>query len=446
MRLSKTIYTCILGMACFYGWGQELAYNGPKKPDVAQAHQMAFEGDHTSAKDLLLKILSKTPDDIQARSLLASTFSWSGKYDEARKHFNKITSEERTDRDVWISAIKNELYAKEDATALGLANKALYYLKDDNEIERLKNLALERITNKKYPEKGWHNQGPDITNAKADSLKKDKKNTLENGKETGRATTDAEGRSEASADTEEFQNRIGINNSFTVFSERFDPQVFSSISFRRKTLAGSIIPKINYSNRLGKHGVQYDIDFYPKFSKRFYAYLNYGHSNADIYPRHKMGGDLYVNLPGAFEFSAGGRYIITNTREVKAITNSLGHYRGNYYFSLRSFITPRPDGLTRVSGNLLVRKYLKDAENFLGVNVGMGVSPELRQIIADDQLLAETLFFIESQRLNLEYQFTGKNGPNIYRARLGVRRQELASDLGNFFWGVTAGLVYQVKF
>ena len=119
-------------MACFYGWGQELAYNGPKKPDVAQAHQMAFEGDHTSAKDLLLKILSKTPDDIQARSLLASTFSWSGKYDEARKHFNKITSEERTDRDVWISAIKNELYAKEDATALGLANKALYYLKDDN--------------------------------------------------------------------------------------------------------------------------------------------------------------------------------------------------------------------------------------------------------------------------------------------------------------------------
>lgn len=446
MRRNKHIVACVLGLACLYGWGQEVAYVESEKPVFDHAHQMAYEGDHATAKDLLLKVLSKNPEDGKARALLASTYSWIGKYDEARKHFNKITSQERYDRDNWISAIKNELYAKEPAIALGLANKALFYLKDDKELERLKNLALERIQNKKYPEKGWHNQESAIAHASAVQANGVKKTAIEKEEKVVKNTKGAEGKATELDGKEEFLNRIGVNNSFTVFSERFDPQVFSSISFRRKTWAGSIIPKINYSNRLGKHGVQYDIDFYPKFSKRFYAYLNYGHSNADIYPRHKMGGDLYVNLPGAFEFSAGGRYIITNTREVKAITNSLGHYRGNYYFSLRSFITPRPDGLTRVSGNLLVRKYLKDAENFFGVNMGMGVSPELRQIIADDQLLAETLFFIESQRLNLEYQFTGKNSPNIYRARLGVRRQELASDSGNFFWGVTAGLVYQVKF
>jgi YaiO family outer membrane protein len=230
-----------------------------------------------------------------------------------------------------------------------------------------------------------------------------------------------------------------------VFSERFDPIFFSNLSYNHRTKIGSIIPRINFSNRSGNSGLQYEIDFYPKFLKRFYAYLNYGYSNTTVYPSHKAGGDIYVNLPGAFEFSAGGRYIVTQTQNVTALTNSIGHYRGNYYFSLRSFINPRPGNLTRISANFLTRKYFKDAENFIGINFGVGYSPELRQIIAGDVLLAETLLFIESQRLSLEYQFTSKNSQNIYRTRIGVRRQELAFDSGNFFWGITAGLNYQVK-
>ncbi|MGB5371288.1 MAG: YaiO family outer membrane beta-barrel protein, partial [Flavobacteriaceae bacterium] len=117
-----------------------------------------------------------------------------------------------------------------------------------------------------------------------------------------------------------------------------------------------------------------------------------------------------------------------------------------YYFSLRSYITPQANNLTRVSGNLLVRKYLKDAESFIGVNAGLGYSPELRQLRDGDELLSETLLYIESQRLSFEYQFSAKNTPNIYRANLGVTRQELVFDTGNFFWSISAGITYQVKF
>ncbi len=70
----------------------------------------------------------------------------------------------------------------------------------------------------------------------------------------------------------------------------------------------------------------------------------------------------------------------------------------------------------------------------------------LRQLTSGDELLAETLLFVESQRLSLEYQFTGKRNPSIYRANMGVTRQELAFDSGNFFWSVSAGFTYQVKF
>lgn len=445
----KRIYTIFFfTLLCIWVRCQDVAYNDSNETLYTEAQNLAFGGDHKAAKETLVRVLSENPDNFKARSLLASTYSWTGQYEKARNEFNKITSIERNSKDVWISAIKNELYAKNPATALGLSNKALFYLKSDSEVERLREISLKRIKSRKYAQLGWYNSKTTIKTAKVLKIRPNKE-TNPKRKEEGKASkTEPSENSipKKPAEKDVFNNRIALNNSFTVFDQRYDPMVYSSISFKRQTAAGSIIPRINYSNRLGKHGLQYDLDFYPKFSKRFYAYINYGYSNASIYPNHKLGGDLYVNLPGAFEFSAGGRYISFETKNVSVLTNSLGHYRGNYYFSLRSYITPRPDKLTRVSGNILVRKYLKDAENYFGVNFGMGYSPELRQLTAGDELLAETFLYVESQRLSVEYQFTGRKNPNIYKVNMGARRQELAFASGNFFWGISAGLTYQSKF
>jgi len=444
--IAKRINTFLLcGLLGFYGAAQDLAYNDVKETSYAKALHFVYEGNHRPAMEILTEVLSKNPNDLEARSLLGRTYSWNSQYDKAREEFNKVTSKERNNKDAWIAAVKNELYAKNNSIALGLANKALFYLNNDPEIERLREMALLNIENQEYSESTWYSQETTI---------KSKKEAITEltpvvSSEDKIADTEEESsdiRPKTPADKEVLSNRIGIRNAFTLFDKRYDPMIYSTISFRRQTLAGSIIPRINYSNRLGKHGVQYDVDFYPKFSKRFYAYLNYGYSNASIYPNHKVGGDLYINLPGAIEFSAGGRYISTDTRDVSVITNSLGHYRGNYYFSLRSYITPRPDRLTRVSGNLLIRKYLKDAENFFGGIIGMGFSPELRQLTSGDELLAETILYVESQRVSLEYQFTGSNDANIFRTNIGITRQELVFDSGNFVWGVSAGLSCQVKF
>jgi YaiO family outer membrane protein len=417
---------------CTNGLCQDLAYNDIEAISYQRAYELADSGDYKSAKDTLVQFLSKKPENNKARILLASTYSWIGYYNKAREEFNKVTSVERLDRNIWISAIKNELYAKNEATALGLANKALFYLEKDDEIERLKSLALNRSKNRKYPELGWHNSQETL----GTSNKGQKTNSKKENKE----------KKEKSVEKEKWKNRVGVHSTVTVFSERYDPVVFSSVSFKHKTPYGSIIPKVNYTNRNGKHGLQYNVDLYPKFRKGLYAFLSYGYSDATIFSKHRMAGDLYMSLPGAFEFSAGGRYTITRNGEVKALTNSIGHYRGNYYISLRSFITPRPDQLTRISGNILVRKYLKDSENYMGINFGMGYSPRLEQFISNDQLLAETLLYIESQRLNLEYQFTKNKSQNIYKARMGVRRQEIASDTRGFFWGVMAGLIVSTKF
>ena len=448
MNKKRTYSLLLFGLICFWIRSQDIAYNDAKPTVFENAGHMLYEGNHKSAKELLLQVISKEPDNWEARTLLARAYSWNGEYDKARDAFNKVIAVERNQEAIWVSAIKNELYAKNEATALGLANKALIYLKNSTEVERLKQLALERIMSKEYPALGWYNQESALRTNNVSKKKPKEKTNLP-------MTTEAISEEEPSGtikpitpvDMDIQNNRVSIRNAFTVFDQRYDPMIYSSVSYRRQTLAGSIIPRVNYSNRLGKNGLQYDLDFYPKFSKRFYAYINYGYSNATIYPNHKLGGDLYVNLPWAMEFSAGGRYINYDTKNVSVITNSIGHYRGNYYFSLRSYITPRPDNLTRVSGNILVRKYLKDAENYMGVNFGMGFSPELRQLTSGDVLLAETLLFIESQRLSFEYQFTPKKkSPNIYRANMGVTRQELVYDSGNYFWAISGGFTYQVKF
>jgi YaiO family outer membrane protein len=411
-----------------------------------KAEDLAFNGDIVAARGILEAIDTNRSSNAESGALLARIYSWEGDYDRARERFNMITSNERGNADAWIAAIKNELYANNDATALGLANKALIYLKENEEVARLRDLALKNIEHHTYTE--WETE--DVikvpkTSKKAESPAEGKAILAKNAMDPTGAVVAGES---VKADPEKTisRNRVAIANSFSIFDAVYDPMVFSSISYRRQTKFGSIIPRINYSNRLNKNGIQYDLDLYPKLAKRLYAYLNYGYSRASIYPRQKVGGDLYANLPGAIEVSAGMRYINFDTRNITVVTNSLGYYHGNYYFSLRSYITPQPNNLTRVSGNLLVRKYLKDAESFFGVNAGMGYSPELRQLRDGDELLSETLLYIESQRLSFEYQFSAKNTPNIYRANLGVTRQELVFDTGNFFWSISAGITYQVQF
>jgi len=432
MRFKTLHITLIAFVVSTSLWAQDLAYNTNTPDELFEAYNLAFVGKHSSARNTLNEYLNNFPDNGSARYLLARTYSWDGQYEEARKHFNKITSSVRDKRDVWIAAVKNELYAKNNGTALGLANKALIYLPQDEELERLKQLALNNVTNTEYfpySEVDTHQSTIAIkpNPAKKTKLKK-------------------ESPTKEKEEKKQLNNVVGVTNAFTVFDKIHDPTIYSTIEYKRITKYGSVIPRINYSNRLKTNGIQYDIDFYPKFSKMFYAYLNYGYSKSTIYPGHKAGGDLYANLPGAMEASAGIRFISFDTRDIYSISSSIGHYRGNYYFSLRSFITPKPEGVATISGNLLIRKYRRDGENYTGLSLGMGYAPEYRQLTLDGVVLSETLLYLESQRLNFEYQFTPKNAPAIYKTRLGLVRQELVSIPGSFFYAVSAGLTYRVKF
>jgi YaiO family outer membrane protein len=386
--------------------GQEYVYNGDPDASYFTARDLAFTGNRSDARDTLIQVLTRYPEYIDVHSLLAKTYTWDQKYDKARAEFNSITSKEKQNKEVWIGAIKNEQYANNLHIALGLSNKALIYLKGDLELLGLKSEIVKQISDMQL---------------------------LQN-------------KLKATKISEEKKQAVTLYTEGEVFDQVLDPMYYGAIEYRKETKWGVLLPRINFNRRFNINGVQAEIDAYPKISKSLSGYFNYGFSNSEIFPKHRVGAELVKELPNAMEASVGFRHLSFATDDASILTGSFGLYRGNYYASLRPFVVPDAIKGIGVSGTLLVRRYLKDGNNYLGMNLGYGFDTEMNQFIVDGELLAQTLLFLEAQRLRLEYQFTPKTNSNQYKVNVGMNRQELAFSSGNFFLSVTAGLSYQVKF
>lgn len=395
----------------FLGWGfisnaQELAYSGNPDTSFLTARELAFSGERQVARDTLKRILTVYPEYTDVRCLLAKTYSWDNDYEEARLQFNRITSDDKYNKDVWIGAIKNEQYAKNLNIALGLCNKALIHLEDDPELLNLKAKILEQIEAQQL-----------LQNVLKETKIED-------------PTTQV----------------ITLYTQGEVFDEQLDPMYFGALEYKKEASWGVLIPRLNFNRRFNINGVQAEVDAYPRFNKTLSGYFNYGYSGSQIFPRHRIGGEVLKELPKAMEVSLGFRHLSFDADDATILTGTFGIYRGNYYAVLRPYVIPDSRKGLGVSGNLLVRRYLKDGNNFLGMNLVYGFDTELNQFIVDGELLAETLLYLEAQRFRLEYQFTNREGNNLYKANIGVNRQELAFSSGNFFLSVTAGLAYSIKF
>lgn len=393
------------------GWAQHTALGFQAETSFLTARELAYNGNNEAARDTLRHILTKDTRQIEVLNLMAKTYSWDGAYDEARKRFNRITSAERYHQEVWVAAINNERFAGNLSVALGLTNKALLYLRGDTTLTALRSKLISEIENR------------DLSR-----------------KEEGSPEMEKTGESLA------YKNQFGIINTFDIYDIAYDPMVGSGLEYVRETGIGKLLARINYANRFQINGLQYELDFYPRLSNMLHGYLNYGYSDAPIFPVHRMGAELYASVSKAFETSFGIRHLEFDNGDATIYTASLGWYKGNYYANLRSYLSPGKGRITGYSGTFVLRKYLRDKENYLGVQLGFGFAPELKQLMANGTLLAETLLYLESEQLQLEYQFSPGKQPSIYKAMLGITRQELAFDSGTFFWALSAGLRYHVKF
>lgn len=393
-------------------------------PDTAfkTARELAFNGKRAQAQDSLRFILTSYPDYLDIRAFLASTYSWDGKYSKARKEFQYVLNKDIKRKTDWIAYIKNEQYAEKYYKALELVKRALKIFPNDADLLLLKSKS----------EFNGSNRGDALrTIRNAVNLHPKNQDLIDYKK---------------SLEVDINFNTIGISFHTDYYDFNSDNgranMYYSSLSYARQTQYGSIIARMNYSNRFETDNYQYELDLYPRIANGLYAYVSGAFSNSPLNPTQRYGFELFKSLPKSLEVSLGFRWLKFST-ETTIYTGSLGWYTGNSYWALRAYVTPGFPG-TSGSGRLIYRKYRSDENNYFTFEIGLGASPALDRFIPG--FTGNEVFQLDSQVLVLGYFFSTKNKKNLWSFDASLFREEKPFAKGEYFLYPTLGLSYAFRF
>jgi YaiO family outer membrane protein len=189
------------------------------------------------------------------------------------------------------------------------------------------------------------------------------------------------------------------------------------------------------ARRFGGTGSQLEVEAYPRLSRRAYAFVGAGYSPDELFPQLRLGAELFAAPAPGWEASAGARWLDFRTREVTLLTGSVGAYPGNWYLAARPFLALGDDG-SSLSGTLLARRYLRDADEYLSLRLGGGEAPA-------EEFTAAELERVGSARVGVDGKTRLARGVNVL-ASLGWEREELPADRERR--RVTAGVGVETRF
>jgi len=340
-----------------------------------EARHLAFEGQRVKARQICQSILSQG-FNADVAVLMARTYAWDGQSDSTRILLNQVllkypdnmdALDAFSDVEYWsenyVKALEYcDLALKKDSTAEGFLLKKARILHSSGQDEGAILILTKLIR---------------INPAHTEALKKLQEYRLDMQR-----------------------NSIMLSYTLDLFEKDFnrDPWQITALSYGRKTRQGSVIARVNLAERYGNRGFQGEVDAYPKIGENNYGYLNYGYSPSSVFPKHRLGLEWYHNFPKAFEGSLGIRILKFDSSFVDIYTATLCKYIGNYWISSRVYVTPDTSG-TSFSGQLQMRRYFSDAENYFGLRLSYGVSPDdNRNLIDSNQKLA-----LKTRSVRLEY-------------------------------------------
>jgi len=198
-----------------------------------------------------------------------------------------------------------------------------------------------------------------------------------------------------------------------------DPWQLLTLEAEQKFSFGPVIARLNLANRFELTGTQIEIEAYPNIRRGTYSYLSIGYSGSSIFPIYRLGAELFQDLPQAFEASLGFRFLHLEATDVSVITASTGKYIGNYWVNVRAFISPQDVSFSK-AWNFQSRRYLKDADTFLEVNLGSGES-------IGTGLGSEEINYLGSRHIAFQYQ-RKLNEMNLVRVGLSLGNVEVRKD------------------
>lgn len=216
--------------------------------------------------------------------------------------------------------------------------------------------------------------------------------------------------------------------------DRFDKDLsdwhMHSLSLSRRFDFGSVIARANLAQRFEQQGSQFEMDSYPSLGEGRYAYLNFGYADASIFPRYRLGMELYQSVGYGIEVSGGFRKLWFSSSQVTVWTGSLAKYHGAYYIALRPVYTPKPIG-DSLSGHLEIRRYLDD-ESYLVIKGGAGH-------YSDQRISNSEIFQADSEWISLGVNWHFSQGFAV-NGSAGLERMEPRPDAERRQTTVSIGL------
>lgn len=381
------------------------------------ARQTAFDGKREESREMLKSILSQNTQYDEVRVFLARTYAWDQRWDEAIQELKIVLTHDVLNQEGLLLMAEVSFWKTDYEEALVKANQGLGIYPSSEAMLVVKANALINLQRLDEAASTLH-QLLEINpvHEKASQLLATLENRL-------------------------LKNTIGVSFEAQYFDKVFKPAFQSSIIGSRISSWGTAIARLNYANRFLLEGWQPEVELYPKIVKGVYAYVNYGYSSSKLFPKQKIGAELFSRVSKGWEASAGARYLyFTSLNKATIFTGSLSYYLKNYWISWRPYLTTGGPK-NALSNAVSIRRYLKDSENFIGLLGGFGFSPDERRIQTSAGLGVDEIFLLRSQRVQLLWQ---KTLPKKFSMTLTntLTHQELAYDQGNYVWswGISAWL------
>jgi YaiO family outer membrane protein len=381
-----------------------------------KARKTAFDQkNYPAAIELCKEALAISPGYTDIQVFLGRLYFWNNHTDSARTILSNALENNPSHEDAAIAAASIAYFADHFPESLAYCNKGLEHN------PRSKDLFLQKAKTLVAMHK--YNDATIIT----DSLLKDDP-----------SFTDARALNERIKDYRAL-NKLSISYGYTGFQKQFDqPWHLVSIDYSRRTKIGSVIGRVNYGNRFGNSGVQFEADAYPRIAKNFYAYVNLGYSpDLPVFPKFRSGFSLYANLPKGIEADAGFRYLNFDN-DTWIYTGSIGKYYKSYWFNFRTYLTPDNKRISQ-SYTLSARWYRSGADDYISVSIGTGISPDDRS----QAILLNSNYKLQTQKASLGYHFSYKKLNIFYIGGSWANVEYLPKTKDN---QLTASIGYQRRF
>ena len=371
-----------------------------------KARTAAFEQkDYPASIALAQQALEQAPGYTDISVFLGRLYTWSGDTEAARKVFTDLSEKNVQDEDFFLAYASMEYWNDQNSKAAEILDQGLAYHPQSEPLLLLK--AKAETADRNY-------EAADHTVTKLLAI--NPKNT--EAREVAVKIYDLNAK-----------NAVGITYSFSHFDKQFeDDWHMVGVSYKRATPIGSVILKGNYANKFNRDGTQLEIEAYPRLSDTFYLYLGAGYSgDVGIFPKYRTGVSLNANLPKSFEAEIGYRQLYF-TDNIWLYTAAVGKYYKNFWFNLRTYITPDDNNISH-SYTGTVRYYTKGAADYLAFQIGTGISPEESL----NSLLGTESYKLKTFKLGAEYNFSVQK-TNLFSVSAMYYNQEFRPNVkGNQF-------------